>query len=365
MTGVKSDKDVRVALASPLGPCAIGVVQLAGDGAAAMMSRFFSGSIAEEPGRIHMGNFIDEDGRTIDKVLAVMLPGPTPIIDITTHGGIRIVQRIVETLRKAGAELVGSEELIPQTFHAYENEIMSESYRLLPSAKTTLAVKFLLSQAQYNLQDYSSESATRYWPAVRAILDGVRIVLTGPPNAGKSTLMNALSHSEETIVSDLAGTTRDYIETSIALNGLPVELIDTAGLGKTNDPLAETVRRRTIEQFDTADMLCIVLDATDPAASADFLHSLPQIKSCRAIQNNRVLILINKIDRAKVDKGFCASPKTRDWPVLEISALERSHLEQLGPVVWRLLGLEGFEYYTPTLFSETLAKKVVISKPLA
>jgi small GTP-binding protein len=303
-----------------------------------------------------MGNFIDEDGRTIDKVLAVLLPGPSPMIDITTHGGVRIVQRIIETLQKAGAKLVSSEELIPQTFYADENPVMAEAYRLLPSAKTTLAVKFLLAQAQYTLQDYHAETTHRYWPAVRAILDDVRIVLAGPPNAGKSTLMNALSRTDEAIVSDLAGTTRDYVATPIDLTGIPVELIDTAGLGETNDPLATAVRRRTIEQFDTADVLFIVLDAADLAANEDFLRSLEQITTSQAIKNNRVLVLINKIDQTADDIGLHASPLVRKWPVIEISALKQTGLEKIAPAVRQLLNLEGFDYRPPTIFSDKFVK---------
>jgi tRNA modification GTPase len=346
---VKGVKSVKVALASPLGSCAIGVVQVAGEGAVKLVSRFFRTPIGEEVGRIRMGDFHDGEGRTIDRVLAVTLPGQ--IVEITTHGGLRIVQRIVETLKLAGAELIKGEELIPEAFQVADEA--AEAYRLLPEAKTTLAVKFLLAQAHGGLSellkskptDEQLRAARRYWPAVKVLLSGVRIVMAGPPNAGKSTLLNALARTEHAIVADLPGTTRDYVQTQIDLAGLPVELIDTAGLGTTTDPLAEQIERRTIEQIRRADVVLLVLDATDRLASEEFLQRFRQM-----VEAKPVLIVINKTDRPDDEIWFQASDVIGEWPTVAISALAETHLEDIGRAVWRLLGLEGFDYREPTEF---------------
>jgi tRNA modification GTPase len=102
-------------------------------------------------------------------------------------------------------------------------------------------------------------------PAVTPLIHGARIVVVGPPNAGKSTLVNALSQREQILVSDVPGTTRDYVEQPAAIEGVPVTLVDTAGIRETNDPLERESIARTQQQWLTADLILHVLDASaDP-----------------------------------------------------------------------------------------------------
>jgi len=203
------------------------------------------------------------------------------------------------------------------------------------------------------------ESALRYWPAVRALLDGVRIVMAGPPNAGKSTLLNALARTEQAIVADLPGTTRDYVPAQIDLAGLPVDLIDTAGLGTTADPLAETVRQRTIEQMRRADLMLLVLDAVNRPADEEFLTAFRRrVEAEPDLRTQPVLVLVNKMDRPEGEIRFRASELAGEWPAVEISALEQTRLDAIGREVWRLVNLEGFDYRQPTAFSEATARRL-------
>lgn len=349
----RSESSLRLALASPLGLCAIGAIQLSGETAVAVLERFFSTPLPEEFGKITLGIFHDDQGRAIDQVLAVKLPGPR--VEITSHGGVRIVQRIIDTLERAGATLVDAETLIGESFGLSER-VEWEAYRLLPTAKTTLAAKFLLAQAHGDLgkmvktggDELSRRAAKTYWPAIRFLLEGVRIAIAGPPNVGKSTLLNALAQSERALVADLPGTTRDYVQIETEFSGLPATLIDTAGLGVTEDPLAEEVRRRSLEQIARADLVLILLDATEPELNRRFLEELPGDLS-------RPIVLINKIDCLE-GKEITSEPAVPEaWPEIKISALQQQNLELVSTRIWNRLGLEGFDYRQPTVFSEAIA----------
>jgi tRNA modification GTPase len=350
------DNPPRLALAGPFGLCAIGVIQLAGKGSIELFNRFFSKPLPEEFGKITLGTFRDDTGRTVDQILAVKLGGP--IVEITCHGGIRITQRIIDTLKRAGATLVEPETLIPESF-GITDPLASEIYRLLPAAKTTLAVKYLLAQLDGDLgkllktggDEASRKSALAYWPAIRFLLEGVRIAIAGPPNVGKSTLLNELTQSKQALVADLPGTTRDYVQVETEFTGLPATLIDTAGLGRTADPLADEVRRRSLTQIAAADLVLVLLDATDPNSNQQFINELPKNIS-------RAIVLINKIDRVE-GKTLSSKPALPEaWPEIKISAMTGQNLEQLSSMIWKQLGLEGFDYRRLSVFSQSIADRL-------
>ncbi len=336
-------KDIKVTITSPLGAGAIGAIQLSGMGAGQILSSFFSKPLTTECGRIQLGYFHDAQGRRIDQVLTVRLPVEQEIYEITSHGGIRIVQRIVETLQEGGAHLTTDEGSAVAIF-GLQDFPAHEAYRLLERAKTTLAVKFLLYQAHSADREKMLENR-KYWPAVRFLLDGVRIAITGPPNAGKSTLLNAMGRTAQSLVSDFPGTTRDYVEVALDIGGLPVELVDTAGIGSTSDALWETVQLRSLDQVRRADVIFLMLDATDRTRSLQFLQRLCPILD----ESKRVVVLVNKIDT-----GCEEFPLPESWPVLRISALRETNLARIPEIVWRVLDLDGFDYREPMVFSEKL-----------
>ncbi len=346
----KNSSNMIVALAGPAQSGAIGAIQLAGPGCRTGLQKYFSKPLLDPPGKIRMGNFLDREGRTIDQVLVVRLPLEPEIFEITSHGGPRIVQRILDTLENAGAVLVAGTELIPETFNLHD-PVAQEAYRLLPEAKTTLAVKFLLHQARQGIPPGSREALT-YWPAVEFLIKGLRVVLAGPPNAGKSTLLNALARMEHALVAEVPGTTRDYVQASVDLGGLPVELVDTAGLGITTDPLADQVRQKTVRQITAAECVFLILDACDQNSSRLFLKEF-----LNGFSSPRTVVLVNKIDHP--DRQF----KLNDlkipsaWPGVEISALKQLNLDKIPPLLWKVIGLEGFDYQKPSIFSQKLIDK--------
>ncbi|MFA5864547.1 MAG: GTPase [Phycisphaerae bacterium] len=353
----RTENETLVAVAGAPGPSAIGVIQLTGLDCRAMLQRFFSKPLPDQPGKILLGDFSDPQGNPIDRVLVVQLPVAGDFFEITCHGGTRIVQRIVDTLEHAGAKLLPAEEFLPDALKL-KDPVAREAYPLLIHAKTALAVKFLLHQSQAGLSKLMKngskeefQQTAKYWPAVEYLLNGIKIVLTGPPNSGKSTLLNALGRMDHALVADFPGTTRDYVQTQIDLDGLPVKLLDTAGLGPTSDLLADHVQRLSLQQAKTADCVFIVLDAIEKNNSQKFIEDFQH-----RLSTQQVIVLINKIDSPnpiwhKNDLELPAS-----WPTLEISALKKTNLKKIPPLVWQLLGLEGFDYRQPTAFTPHLAQ---------
>jgi tRNA modification GTPase len=353
----KTENETLVAVACAPGPSAIGIIQLIGPQCRTILQRFFSKPLADQPGKILLGDFSDSRGNPIDQVLVVQLPLAGVFFEITCHGGTRIIQRIVDTLEHAGARLLPAEEYLPDILKL-KDPVAREAYPLLIHAKTALAVKFLLHQSHAGLSKLMKKGskeefrqAVKYWPAVEYLLKGVKIVLTGPPNSGKSTLLNALGQMDHALVADFPGTTRDYVQTQIDLDGLPVTLLDTAGLGTTSDPLADHVQRLSLQQAKTADCVFVVLDATEKNNSCKFIDDFKN-----HLSTQRVVVLINKIDHPKRvwRKNDLELPAA--WPMLEISALKKTNLKKIPPLVWRLLGLEGFDYRQPTVFTPRLAQ---------
>lgn len=346
----KSTDRPTVALAGPDQPGAIGIVQLSGLGARAILQPYFDKPLAARPGKIQLGTLHDREGNPIDQVLVVQLPIEMECFEITAHGGRRILQRILDTLQHAGAELVGASEGVADQFGLVE-PVAREAYRLLPEAKTTLAVKFLLWQAEHGIPS-NSKDALLYWPAVEFILKGATVVLAGPPNAGKSTLLNLLSGQDHALVADQPGTTRDYVQAATDLGGIPVTLVDTAGLGSTADPLAAQARQKTLGQIEGADVLFLVLDAVDKQSSLNFLQELQA-----EFTPPRVVVLLNKIDHPNRYLALNDLKLPAAWPTLEISALKQMNLAKIPDLLARVLGLEGFDYRKPTLFTPALIKR--------
>jgi len=352
ISGGNKNKDrdrLTVALAGPDQPGALGIVQLSGPGARAILNSFFERPLADRPGKIQLGIFRDGEGNPVDQVLVVQLPLEFECFEITAHGGRRILQRILDTLQHAGAELIDASENIADQFRL-SDDVAREAYRLLPNVKTTLAVKFLLHQAEQGIPSNTKE-ALAFWPAVEFLLKGVTVVLAGPPNAGKSTLLNQLSGQDHALVADQPGTTRDYVQAPADLGGVPVTLVDTAGLGATSDPLAPQARQKTFHQIDAADVLFLVLDGADKKASSQFLKEFQA-----GVVPPRIIVLLNKIDHPGRQFTLDDLNLPSAWPALEISALRQINLEKIPELLGRVLGLEGFDYRQPTLFTPDLVK---------
>ncbi|WP_243089913.1 tRNA uridine-5-carboxymethylaminomethyl(34) synthesis GTPase MnmE [Thermus neutrinimicus] len=360
------------AIATPLGKGAIGVVRLSGEGALEVASRVWRGKDPRrlEGGRFTLGEVVDpETGEVLDQALLLVFRAPRSYTgedacEFHTHGSVAVLRRVLEALVKAGARLAGPGEF---TFRAYMNGKLdlaqAEAVLALVEAEGDLARRQALRSLEGSLSrkiaaledrllsllahiqallDYPEEGVEpleakrvvgEVLKEVEALLSqarssrlaqkGARLALIGAPNAGKSSLLNALLGYERALVSPIPGTTRDYLEAPLELFGIPLVAVDTAGIRDTADPLERAGVERALRIAEEADLVLYVADRSAPRPP---LPPLPP----------RTLKVATKAD---------LPPLWEDAGFIPVSSVTGEGLAQLKEAIREaLLGKEGGEY---------------------
>lgn len=359
---VPAGGDVIAALATARGTAALAVVRASGAGAVGLVaSRFSNPGLNEADGRtVWVGWLADGAGRPVDQVVCVVWRGPhsstgEDVVEVTCHGGDAVAQAVLRALYNAGARPAGPGEFTRRAFlngkldlaqaEAVADLIHAES-RLghraavahlqgrvsdaVAEVREALVQTAALVELELDFGEEDVEFADR--PALRALLDradavltellstarlgalardSVRVVLGGRPNAGKSTLLNALVGQDRAIVSDTPGTTRDAVEGDAELGGLRFRFTDTAGLRETADAVEAEGTRRARAAIDGADALLYVVDAgvglddEERAFLADLAARRPALP---------VLTVWNKADLLEAVRGSEAPPLSHPSP---------------------------------------------------
>lgn len=330
------------AIATPLGSGGVGIVRLSGPESLTVAQRLFLSARQTfetfKPYRLHHGWVTDVHGARLDEVLVSFMPGPgsysgEDIVEINCHGGPAVVQAVLEAVLECGVRLARPGEF---TLRAYLNgrldltqaEAVAEminaptasSLRLAGSklagglgryirdlrqrleslrVQMCVAVDFPEEEIECLAPEELQAGLERVLADIEAIManferdrywrDGALVVLAGRVNAGKSSLMNAILGRERAIVTPIAGTTRDYLEEQVNLSGLPVRLVDTAGLRETDDLVERAGLSRSRELLEQADLVCVVLDCSQALTADDraLLQEAP---------NETTLVVLNKQD---------------------------------------------------------------------
>ena len=338
------------------GTGAIATIQLCGDSAEAVLKQIFVPQTQKMPeyttGKILLGT-IAASGEIIDQV-TIGCEG-TNTFAINCHGNPLIVERIMQLLQQKSVQLLTAEQLLCKTF-ADGNTIALEAKLNLPKAKTIEGTKIILNQtdsglttsaknwlSNTNLNKITSEAKTIIEASkiAKLIIFGCRIVLAGPPNTGKSTLLNRLSGRQKAIVTDIKGATRDWVSANCRIGPLALELIDTAGLDeKLADGINKAAQQAAIEIIKQADIVLLVLDNSEPADQ--FNKSLTNI-----LTDKKVLTVLNKSDLP------FGAQRRRDLPnTVSISAKLGTGIEQLCTRIQRLAGVENFDLRQPICFTD-------------
>jgi tRNA modification GTPase len=256
---------------------AIGSILLSGQGAELILSKVFTPTVSFETGGIFHGR-INQDDQILDQVV-VGCEGENQFV-IHCHGNPILVQKIVHWFVRSGAQLANLEDAaIPTSNTLLKREATIEQLK----AVTMEGVKIIQSQMDGGLEAFvkkwldSSISTEAIQSQCREILDrsviarriihGVKIILAGPANSGKSTLLNTLAGSQKAIVSETAGTTRDWVSTFIHIGPLRAEMIDTAGLGENaiHNAVDKAAQKRTMDLMDQCDCVLWIRDCTNPS----------------------------------------------------------------------------------------------------
>jgi tRNA modification GTPase len=283
-------------LISPPGKGALAVLHVAGDGAKALVERYFGRVPVDHP---RAGELIC-DGERLDEVVVRSVPGFSgdETVEITCHGGVAVVERILGALEAAGAERADPAALLERGVETGAlDRLRAEAWSRLPRAATELAALMLQDQAQgalsaavgtlASVRDAERLLATA--PLGLALASPRRVVLAGSPNVGKSTLFNALIREDRALVSPTAGTTRDPVRETIAIEQVPIELVDTAGVDEPKDLLEQESIERTRRMLRDADLVLFLFDAEAGASGAE-------LRLLEALSQRRMILLVNKID---------------------------------------------------------------------
>ena len=384
-------RDTIVALSSGPGRGAIAVVRLSGPGTAEVLSRVFlprrkSKRKAPPARRLVLGRFVDGAGRPFDEGLAAFMPGPDSftgedLAELYCHGGPAILEALLEAARQAGARPAAPGEFTKRAFLAGKVDLVqSEAVADLICAETRRAARAALHHLEGGLSrelesvweriveagahleaaiDFPEEFEPGAGPSMtggpmgaeelgglfvgieadllkleesyregRALREGARVAILGRPNAGKSTLINRLLGTDRAIVSPIPGTTRDTVEEVCDIGGVPVRLIDTAGLRETGDDIEREGAERARRAAAGADLCLLLVDAAaGPGEAAWALAERGKVE-CPS------LLLANKMDLAGA---------RRPEEALPISALKGEGLDELRAAIASALAGEAGE----------------------
>lgn len=319
---------------------------------------------------VHYGNIVDEDGNIIDEVLVIVMRAPNTytredVVEIDCHGGILVTRKVLEAAIKAGAKPAESGEFTKRAFlngridlsqaEAVIDVINSKNEYALKSSVSQLDGKLsakikeirevILNHVAYieaALDDPEHISLDNYVNNIekdvdncvdnvykllktsdngRIMRDGIRTVILGKTNAGKSSLLNALAKEERAIVTDIEGTTRDVLEEQVNLGGVTLNLVDTAGIRKTDDYVESIGVEKAKKYAQDADLVIFVVDSSRPLdKNDDDIISL--------IQNKNVIVLLNKSDMEQVVKPEDLKNLNK-FSMVSISAKNETGLDKL------------------------------------
>ena len=371
-----SDRTIA-AISTAMGASGIGIVRMSGNDSMEIMSKIFrpknnkKNMMEADSHTIHYGHICDGD-ETVDEVLVMIMKAPhtytgEDTVEIDCHGGILAQKKVLETAVKYGARPAEPGEFTKRAFLNGKMDLsQAEAVIDVINAKNEYALKSSLSQLKGSLEKKIKEirenliyqvafiesalddpehiSIDGYGKELlkkvreerkkierliassdegKLIQEGIRTVILGKPNAGKSSLLNVLVKEEKAIVTDIEGTTRDILEENIMLHGISLKLIDTAGIRQTEDIVEKIGVEKARQTAKDADLILYVADSSRPLDENDK-------DIIRLIQEERkkAIVLLNKSDL----DGTLTKDQIKeklDVTVIEISALEETGIEKL------------------------------------
>ena len=359
------------------GTGAISTIQVFGDSAEAVIKKVFRPAgtkpLKFKTGKILLGTITD-GVEVIDQV-TIGCEGPDTFA-INCHGNPLIVEMIMQLFRRHGAALLTAEQLLKKLLTAQKpaDTISVEAKLAQAKARTLQGTKIIANQIdagltkkaggwlesidEISLDKIKAEAnqILQKSQAGKLIIYGCAAVLTGPPNSGKSTLLNCLAGRQKAIVTDIKGTTRDWVSARCRIGPLSIKLIDTAGLDEKlqdhQDNIEVSAQKKTAEVLEQADIVLLVLDASRPSEELD-----DQITN--RLNDKKVITVLNKSDLpARFDTSRLPGALSNS---VQISAKEGTGIENLSEKIIKTVGTADFDLREPVCFTarqENLLKKL-------
>lgn len=378
---LNTDGDTICAIATPPGRGGVGIIRVSGPLALDIAQKILH--FSPRTRHAHFTDFLDDNSELIDQGIAIYFPAPhsftgEDVLEFQGHGGAFVLDRLLKNIISAGARLARPGEFSERAFindkldlaqaEAIADLIEASSEEAAKSAIKTLQGEFsrliqTLSDSIIELRvyieasidfaeeeiDFLSEGNTEerllnilvQTDAIVAqakqgsiLRDGMSVVIAGKPNAGKSSLLNALAGKDAAIVTEIAGTTRDTLIEQISIDGMPVHITDTAGLRHSDDIVEREGIRRAMKAIQEADRILLVVDAsTDPVSvetAGTFLQSLglDMLNEPRFLR--RLSLIQNKIDKTGQEPSLTESPQTNGiMSCIRLSAKSSQGMELL------------------------------------
>lgn len=376
------ENDTIAAIATSMGRSAVNIIKISGPESISIVSKIFTKDLSKlEPNTINYG-FIKEGNELIDEVLVSLFTSPNSqtgedIVEINTHGGISVTNKVLELVLSNGARLAEPGEFLKRAFlNGKKDLIEAEAISDLINAKTEEARKMslkglsgelskkiktlrnkilnIIANIEVNIDYPEYEDAIIYTNELlktnineiqsdleklvkesekgTLLNNGINVGIVGKPNVGKSSLLNLLINEDKAIVTDIEGTTRDIVEGNITINGVTLNLIDTAGIRETNNVVEKLGVEKSKDIINKSDLIIALFDISRP-------FTLEDEAILSSIKDKKSIIILNKTDLpTKIDLN-----KFTSYNVIKTSVKEDIGKDELLNMIKELFSLNEIE----------------------
>lgn len=376
-------EETIAAIATPLGVGAISIIRVSGSNAIDIVNKIFKGKdLTTVPSHtIHYGHIVDKD-QMIDEVLLSVMRAPKTytredIVEINSHGGIATTNKVLQLLLENGCVPASPGEFTKRAFLNGRIDLEeSEGIMNLIEAKTEPARKLSINQLSGNVskkiqslrddivkilanievnidypeyEDIEEMTYEMLTPKIaeikekilkiledsksgKIITEGIKTSIIGKPNVGKSSILNTLLGEEKAIVTEIEGTTRDIVEGKINIGGFILNMIDTAGIRKTEDIVEKIGVNKSLQLISNSDLILYVLNNNQPLTEED-------LELLKKVQNKNYIIILNKIDlESKIDLS-----KLPEDHIVKMSIKNKEGINELKEKIKEIFNLEKIE----------------------
>ena len=407
--GMINEFDTIAAIATAVSNAGIGIIRISGSEAMTILSNIFEPYNKKvdvhqlENHRIYYGNIKDEQ-EVIDECIVLIMKGPhsytkEDVVEIDCHGGVTVVYKVLNLVLKNGARAAEPGEFTKRAFLNGRIDLsQAEAVMDLIDSKNEMARKNSMTQLKgglsgrikqlreeiiyqvafiesalddpehYSVDGFSDELKDQVEVIInqlneflenadngRILKEGIQTVIVGKPNAGKSSVLNVLLGEERAIVTDIAGTTRDTLEESIQIKGIPLNIIDTAGIRDTNDLIEKIGVDKAKDLLTKADLVLYVVDTSDPLTKDD--EEIMEL-----IEDKQTIVLLNKADLDQVVKVSDLKEKGFEQ-IVQISAKEQTGIEELYQLIQDIF-FEGHVSFNDEIYLTNMRHKTEVSEAL-